>query len=149
MRQRIAVAILTSFFLSLPAQAEMKLFPMWEQKKCPSETFACYNFDTTKKILKIDLDLQLKLDKLDACLKDKTDLQLSFDKLKESNEKLTGINTDLETRLKEKQVVLEENTLALVKSEGSSVWNNLHWIVIIVVVAAGGAFAGGYYLGSR
>jgi hypothetical protein len=76
-------------------------------------------------------------------------MQAAYGKLKEANTTLSTMNSNLETRLKEKQVVLEANTLALAKAEGQSVWNNLPWIIVAVVVVGAGAFVGGYYLGSR
>ena len=50
-----------------PAKADMKLFPKWERMYCGSdrtEQFACYTFSDARNIVKIDLDLQLKLKKL-------------------------------------------------------------------------------------
>lgn len=149
MKRRVAFIVLVSFFLAFPARADMKLFPMWKRMHCGSEQFACYDFETAKKILKLDLDLQLKLDKLDICLKDKSDLETARERLEAANEVLSKINLSLETRLKEKQEVLEKNTLELAKAENRSIWNNLHWVAIIVVVVASGAFIGGYYLGSN
>jgi hypothetical protein len=149
MKRSAATVVLLTFFWAIPAQAELKLFPLWEKKQCPTETFACYDFETTKKILKIDLDLQLKLETLESTSKNLEDMKAAYGKLQEANTVLTDTNVLLDARLKEKHGVLEENTLALVKSEGRSVWNNLHWITTVVVVVAGGAFVGGYYLGSR
>jgi hypothetical protein len=149
MNRHVVFIILLALFVGTPAQAELKLFPMWEKMQCPTETFACYDFETTKKILKIDLDLQLKLDTLESVSKSLADMKAAYEKIQAAKKLLEDTNASQEIRLKEKQGVLEENTLALVKSEGRSVWNNLHWITIVVVVVAGGAFAGGYYLGSR
>jgi hypothetical protein len=150
MRQRVSLIVLAAFLYALPVRAEMKLFPMWEQKKCPEETFACYDFETSKKILKLDLDLQLKLDKLGVCVKDRLDLQTANKKLTDANKLLESNAVQFDERLKEKDETLVKNTNLMIKYQSRDVFGGaLPWVIVIVVVVAAGGFAGGYYLGSR
>ena len=118
--------------------------------QCGDAEFACYDFDTAKKILKLDIDLQSKLGKLDTCLKDKVDLQLAIKKLGEASTLLQGNIERLETRLKEKDVVLTENTNLMVKYQARDVFGGaLPWVITAVVVMAAAGFVGGYYIGTR
>ena len=145
-----ASAFLAVFFLSSVVPAELKLFPMWERKQCGSEEFACYDFDTAKKILKLDIDLQLKLDKLETCAKDVTDLKLSVKKLNDANTLLYGNIDRLNIRLTEKDKVLIDNTNLMARYQARDVFGGaLPWAIAIVIIVAGASFAGGYYLGSR
>jgi hypothetical protein len=135
----------------------MKLFPPWTRmKNCVATTedlpdlHACYDFEQSKTILKLDLDLQLKLGKLDSCLKDKVDFKLALKKLEDANTLLHGNIGRLEIRLQEKDQVLTDNTHLMVKYQKRDVFGGaLPWVIAVVVVVAGAAFAGGYYLGSR
>ena len=151
MKTKLAVSsFLFVFLFSVLAPAELKLFPMWERKQCGDAEFACYDFDTAKKILKLDIDLQSKLGKLDTCLKDKVDLQLAIKKLGEASTLLQGNIERLETRLKEKDVVLTENTNLMVKYQARDVFGGaLPWVITAVVVMAAAGFVGGYYIGTR
>lgn len=151
LRTKLAVgSFLVVFFLSVTVPAELKLFPMWELRTCGSDRLACYDFDTAKKILTLDINLQSKLGELDVCLKDKIDLQLAVKKLDDANTLLHGNVTGLEMRLKEKDGVLTDNTNRMIKYQARDVFGGaLPWVITVVVVVAAGAFVGGYYVGSR
>jgi hypothetical protein len=149
-RSRLAVSsFLVVFLYSALSPAELKLFPMWEQKQCPTDTFACYTFEQSKDIIKIDLDLQLKLKELDFCNQTKVDLDAAIRKMQAASAKDAEIIADLNVRLEEKQSVLSETTVKLVKAESRSIWNYLPWIIGGTLVLIAGAFAGGWYVGSR
>ena len=151
-RQLIALVSLVVFFWAHVAQAEMKLFPMWERMNCgsdPTQQFACYDFETAKSIIKIDLDLQLQLKEFDALKIKYKDLDTAYTKLDQANTLLKGNAERLELRLKEKHQVLEETTVELKKAEARSVWNYLPWIITGVVLLTGAGFGVGFYLGTR
>jgi len=145
MRQILKVLLLVLSF-SIPASAEMKIFPKWELKKCPEQTFACYDFSTTQKILKIDLDMQLKLEKLSLLEISVSSLQDANGKLKKVVELYQNSVNSLEKRLQEKQLVLEKTTKDLIAAEKASVWKALPWIIVAVVVVSAGTFYLGYSL---
>lgn len=138
-----------TFLWAAVAPAELKLFPLWEQKKCEGETFACYTFEQSKEILKIDLDLQFKLKAFDA-LKDKyNNLEHAYTNLRQANGLYEGIIQRLETRVQEKQEVLEDTTVKLAKAEKHHVLNYLPWIITGIVVLTGTGVGVGFYLGTR
>lgn len=143
------VSFLLTFLWAAVAPAELKLFPLWEQKQCDDETYACYTFDQTKKILKIDLDLQFKLKEFDALKTKYTNLELAYDNLSQANELYEGVIQRLETRVQEKQEILEETTVKLAKAEKHHVLNYLPWIITGVVVLTGTGVGVGFYLGTR
>lgn len=123
---------------------------MWEQKKCPTETFACYTFDQAKDILKTDLELQLKLEQCIACQTDKLALTEANQKLETAIKLLEENNKILDTRLTEKQKSIEDLALTVAKMENRDIFGKaLPWVIVVIAVVAAGTFAGGYYLGSR
>lgn len=145
-----ASAFFIVFFLSSTVPAELKLFPMWQRMQCGEAEFACYNFTEAQKILNLDIDLQLKLDKLETCTKNVTDLKLSVEKLNDASALLLGNISRYKLRLKEKDKVLVSNTNLMTKYQARDVFGGaLPWVIAVVAVVAAGAFAGGYYVGSR
>ena len=149
-KSKLAVSsFLVVFLYSALVPAELKLFPMWERMRCPDKEYACYTFEQTKSILKLDLNLQLKLEELDKCLETKLDLELSIQKLQAASDKDAETIAILNTRLAEKQDVLTETTEKLVKAESRSIWNYLPWVIGGALLATAVAFGGGWYVGSR
>lgn len=140
--------IILLLLLSAPAGAELKLFPMWESKLCGDGRFACYDFDKAKSIIKIDLDLQLKLKELDACKKDLEDtngIVLKLQGMMAADQNTIGT---LQLRLKEKTAAHDKAVEELKKMEGSSIWNYVPWIIAGTVVLMSGSFVLGWYLSS-
>lgn len=152
-KKKLAVSsFILTFLVSITAPGEMKLFPMWETMKCgtPSpEKFACYSFPVTKKIMKVDLDLQSQLQELEGLKLKYTNSNLAYEKLNKANTLLSQSIERLEKRNKEKSLVLEKTTIDLKKAEARSVWNYLPWIITGAVALAGIGFGAGLYLGSR
>lgn len=148
LRTKLAVSsFLVVFFMSVVVSAELKLFPMWELKTCGSERLACYDFDTAKKILVLDINLQSKLGELSVCLKDKVDLQQAIKKLNDANTLLHGNVTRLELRLGEKNSVLTNNTNQMLRYQARDIFGGaLPWVITAVVVFAAAGFVGGYYV---
>ncbi len=145
-----ASAFLTVFFISTIVPAEMKLFPMWERMQCGETEFACYNFDTAQKILKLDIDMQSKLGRLETCTKNIIDLTLANIKLNNANTLLHGNIDRLNVRLKEKDEVLTTNTNQMVLANSRDVFGGaLPWVIGALLLVAAAAFTGGYYTGSR
>lgn len=150
LRRKLAtVSFLLTFLWTIFAPAELKLFPLWELKTCGSDRFACYTFEQTKDILKIDLDLQLKLNDFEGLKTKYTNLEEAYQKLDQANTLLKGNAERLELRLQEKHQVLETTTVELKKAEAHSVWNYLPWIITGVVLLTGAGFGIGFYLGTR
>lgn len=143
------VSFLLTFLWAALVPAELKLFPLWEQKQCNGETFACYTFDQAKEILKVDLDLQFKLVEFSALEVKYTNLELAYSNLDQVVELLNGIVQRFETRMREKQEVLEETTVRLTKAERHHVMVYLPWIITGVVVLTGAGVGVGFYLGTR
>jgi len=148
-RLLLALPFLLISFMSSADDGKLKLFPIWELKQCPTETFACYDFETSKQILKIDLELQLKLEKCDVCEQNKADLLLAVDKLKLASAEDAKIIDGLNIRLTEKQTKLEETTLELKKAEEHTVWKYLPWFITGAAVLTAGGFVAGWYLSTR
>ena len=150
LKTRLAVSSFLLFFLSASAaQAELKLFPMWERMKCSTGEFACYTFEQSKNILKLDIDLQLKLNRYEACKAAKIDLTGAIEKLQESLILEGGVTNRLETRLKEKDLLLEDTTDKWLKAEDRTVVKWLPWIIGGILVVGAGTFVTGWYIGSR
>jgi hypothetical protein len=145
-KRLIAVLLLCSFPAAVSADG-LKLFPLWEQKKCPTETFACYTFDQAKDILRIDLELQLKLEQCAVCQVDKLALTEANQKLGEAATLLEENNKILDTRLTEKQKSVEDLALTVAKMEDRDVFGKaLPWVIVVVLTAAAAGFVGGWYL---
>jgi len=150
LRKAIAIIGVLTLLASSGATAKMKLFPIWDLKKCGDAEFACYNKEQIKDILKIDLDLQLKLEKLESCSKNIIDLKLSVKNLNAANTLLQSSIGRFKIRLKEKDEVLNKNTNLMIKYQQRDIFGGaLPWAITIVVVVAAGSFIGGYYIGTR
>jgi hypothetical protein len=141
---------LLMLLIATAAQAQgMKLFPLWDERQCPKDTYACYTFDQAKTIVKLDLELQFKLKELEACTTDRVDLNLAIEKLRlASLEDKKSIDL-LTTRLDEKQKALVTAARIAAKAEGQSIFHYLPWIVVGVVVVAGGTFVLGWAVGAH
>lgn len=141
--------VVSSFLLASPVAADMNIFPMWTVKQCPVEQFACYDMPQTKKILKIDLNLQLRLKEFEACLADRAGLRTAIEKRKEAAEKdLQRINR-FRIRLEEKDKVLTTTTTELKKAESQSMFSWLPWIVGGTALIGVLSFVGGVLVGAR
>lgn len=138
--------VLVALLVALPVSAELKLFPMWEQKTCPVETFACYTFDQAKDILKLDLDLQLKLEELKVCAQDRLDLTKAVENLQKANALFQENANLFDKRLAEKQETVEMLAKDVSKYQRRDVFGAaLPWVIVVVVVAAAAGFVGGFY----
>jgi hypothetical protein len=140
--------VASSFLFAMPVRGEMEIFPMWTVLKCPTEEFACYDMPQTKKIMNIDLSLQLRLKEFENCLADRSSLQLAIDKHKEAAEKDKQQIERLDTRLKEKDQVLVTTTEELKKAESRSIVSWLPWLVGGTLILLIGSFAGGILVGA-
>ena len=149
-RRLVALTLVVSFFYSTSAVGEMRLFPMWERMQCPTEEFACYTFEQSKTILKLDLDLQEKLSILPKLEQNILDLKLS---LKKSDEALVEANKAkavLDTRFKEKDEAFTKVSLQYRKSLQRDVFGGaLPWVITAVILFAAAGFVGGVYAGKK
>lgn len=143
---RCIAVVMIVLLIAPPASAELKLFPMWEQKQCPTDTFACYTFDQAKDILKLDLDLQLKLKELEVCTQDKLDLTKAIEDLKKANALFQENANLFDKRLAEKQATVEMLAKDVAKYARRDVFGAaLPWVIVVIVVAAAAGFVGGFY----
>lgn len=143
-------ALLIVVFFSTPALAGMKFLPMWEQRKCPTDTYACYNFRQAKDLEKLDLDLQFQAEERNAYILTNQELGKAIEDLKAAGTLTQQNVTNLEKRLAEKQDVLEKTTATVVKLERRNILGGaLPWMVAIVAVTFAGAFVGGWYVGAK
>ena len=127
----------------------LKIFPMWEERECPKDTYACYDFSKTKALINIDLDMQILQRRLDSATQDIGYLKGAIDNLKEA---LVITEKDLaeeKGRLAEKQAVLEATTFKLKKAGSKSFTSALPWVVTVGAVCLVAAFFGGVYVGNK
>lgn len=144
------VFTLIAFLLAPLVHAEMKIFPMWERKKCPTEEFACYTFEQSQAIVTIDLDLQLKLDKWEKCKIKLLNYENALDKYKRSVELDKENIQRLEVRIGEKQDVLDKTTANYISAYKRDVFGGaLPWVLGVTLVLLAGSFVAGWYVGSR
>jgi len=145
-RRLMALTVVVSFLYSTSAVAEMKLFPMWDLKKCPTEEFACYDFEQTKAILKLDLDLQEKLSIIPKLEQNIIDLKLSLEKRDKAFEEEQAAKIVWETRFKEKDKTLSDTMLLYQKAKQRDVFGGaLPWVIAAILVVGAAAFVGGFY----
>ena len=129
----------------------MQLFPMWERMRCPTEEFACYTFEQSKIILKLDLDLQEKMSILPKLEQSIRDLELS---LKRGDEALVAekkAKEILAIRFEEKTKAFETTSLLYQTAKQRDVFGGaLPWVITAVLLCAAAGFVAGLYLdGSR
>ena len=148
-RALLALPLFLAAAFAAADEGKMKIFPVWELRQCPAEMYACYDFETAKKILKLDIDLQLTLEKCTVCEQDRTDLRVAVDKLKLATAEDKKIIDNLTVRLTEKQATLEKTTLELKKAEEHTVWRYLPWIIAGATILAAGSFVAGWYLSTH
>ena len=143
MKKFVTILLLCCF--PTASLAELKIFPMWEQKQCTAtaETFACYTFAQAKEILKLDLELQLKLEKCSTCELANSGLHSSIDKLNQAAALLEESNQTLCARLQEREATFSE------LEDRDILGGAFPWVLSLVVLVAAGAFVGGWYVGSR
>ena len=145
MKLKAAIALLVFFWTTL-TQAEMKIFPLWEEKQCDGQTWGCYPFDQVKDILKLDLNLQLKLKSCELWEQKYGSLDEAYLKLRRAFDLTQDVRIRLETRLDEKNVVIQDLSKQVHKYADRDIWGfALPWVVVVVVLAfAGGVVAGVY-----
>lgn len=145
MKLKAAVTLLVFFWATL-AQAEMKIFPLWEEKTCDGQTWGCYSFDQMKDILKLDLNLQLKLKSCELWEQKYNSLDEAYLKLRKAFDLSQDVRLRLETRLDEKSAVILDLSKQVHKYADRDIWGSaLPWVVVVVVLAfAGGVVAGVY-----
>jgi len=144
--QKLSIALILFFLLqTTPTVAEMKVFPLWERKQCNSIEMACYTFEQTKKIMNIDLDMQLSLNKLNICNKNLIKLEDAVKKLGVALVESDAALNIAHERIKEKDAAIEE-----LRNHGTnepSLWDHLPWISGAVGLLVAGAFISGWYIG--
>ena len=144
--RHVAAITLLAFLWAPFAQAEMKLFPLWEEKQCDGETWGCYSFGQMQDIMKLDLDLQLKLSKCDLWEEKYTKLDTAYLNLRKAYDLSQGVRIRLETRLDEKTVLIRDLSEQVHKYAGRDIWGSaLPWVITgLVLVFAGGVVLGVY-----
>ena len=146
MKLKAAVTLLV-FFWTTFAQAEMKIFPLWEEKQCDGQTWGCYSFDQMKDILKLDLNLQLKLKSCELWEQKYGSLDEAYLKLRRAFDLTQDVRIRLETRLDEKNVVIQDLSKQVHKYADRDIWGSaLPWVVVVVVLAFAGGVVAGFYI---
>jgi hypothetical protein len=143
----VAAITLLAFLWATAAQAEMKLFPLWTEKKCDGETWGCYTFEQMQKIMKIDLDLQLKLGTCEVWEEKYTKLDTAYLNLRKAYDLSQGVRIRLETRLDEKTVLIRDLSEQVHKYANRDIWGSaLPWVIVGLVVSFAGGVVAGVYL---
>jgi hypothetical protein len=141
-----AVPLAIIFFWAALCQAELKFFPAWEEKQCGAETLGCYTQNQIKNILKVDLDLQLKIRDLDLATKTVAELELMIDVQARAADALHASVVLLDMRLLNKQKKMEHLALRVIESNSRDVFGGaMPWVVVALFFAAIAGFAGGFY----
>lgn len=129
------------------AQAELKLFPLWTEKTCDGQTWGCYSFAQMKDIVKLDLNLQLRLEKCGVWQTQYSTLDDAYLKLRKAYDLSQDVRIRLETRLDEKTKLIQEMAEQVHKYADSNIWGGaLPWVVVGLVVSFAGGVVCGVYL---
>ena len=148
--KRFVAILLLACFPAVVLADEMKLIPPWQKKQCPTETYACYDFEQAKALVVLDLDLQLQLEKCTICEIDKAALTTAVTDLQKAATLLDENVKILDKRVTEKQVIIGEQAAVIIRLERRDVFGKaLPWVIVVVLTAAAGGFLGGYVLGHK
>jgi hypothetical protein len=145
-RRLLALTLVASFLYSTSAVAELKFFPMWERMQCGETEFACYTFEQSQTILKLDLDLQEKLSIIPKLEQNIIDLKLSLEKRDKAFEEEQAAKVVWKTRFEEKDKTLTDTSLLYQKAKQRDVFGGaLPWVIATILVIGAAAFVGGFY----
>jgi len=141
-KRLIAAILLLGFLYSTSATAEMKLFPLWTEKTCDGQVWGCYNLEQMKEIVKLDLRLQLQLEKCKIWEGQDT----AYLNLHKAYDLSQDIRLRLETRFAEKTRLIRDLSDQVYKYTNRDVWGTaLPWVIVAIIAAfAGGAVTGVY-----
>jgi len=150
MTKKLFALVLASALLhSSSAAAKMELFPIWEEKECNGVTMGCYSFDKAKEIVKIDLQLQLRLKRCEAWEEEYPKLQLAFDNLHKAYDLSLQVRDRLEKRNLEKTKTIEDLAAKTYKMSNRDVFGGaLPWVVVLMLLTFTGGVVAGVKLGS-
>lgn len=126
----------------------MQIIPPWELRLCPTEKYACYSFDKAKELIKLDLELQLKLKECEVC---KTVLESANGTIQHQEEVIKKLEDNVETLTKmynRRKEISEKQATEIAKLERYNIFGNALPLFLGAVI--GGitlGFVGGYLLG--
>ena len=146
-RRYIVAVLLFNFFWTTSATAEMKLFPLWTEKACDEQTWGCYDFNQMKDIVKLDLTLQLKLEKCKIWEEQYTKSDAAYLDLRKAYDLTQDIRVRMETRLDEKTTLIKDLSEQVHKYASRDIWGGaLPWVIVGIIAAfAGGVVTGVYF----
>lgn len=141
------VSLLVCFLSSSLTSADMKYIPHWQRMACGADLYACYTFEQAQLILIIDLEFQDKAVELKKSLADIVDLKLINSKYATSLRLMEENQKRFETRIAEKNDLLEENIKLTRRLVQRDIFGEAFpWVILSLVVVVAGGFAGGYLL---
>lgn len=146
----IAAAVL-SLALSVLCNSEaygadapsMKYFPVWELKECPKDTYACYDFTKAKEIVRIDFELQMRLDECGVAESNVLELTAAVNKMEAAFNTERASSTSLLDNLRAQQQINTKLHKDLETAQRHSIWNQLPWVVTGAVVLMAASFVVG------
>lgn len=144
------LAVFAGLALLLPRElfAGMVYVPMWQRMPCGSGECACYTFEQTKKLVQVDLDLQLAGEKLSVCVKSNEDLSNAYLLAEQANDKMKALLDDAERRLVEKVQAIVQLSEENQKLQARHIGNYVLWIAAGAALCLGGGFVVGWIIGS-
>lgn len=123
---------------------DMQLLPPWELRRCPTEQYACYNFENAKKLMQLDAELRLRLLDCEVCeqtLKEQTAIGRAQEEIISKLQENLSTVTELFNARKE---LSEKLMLRVQRLERYNVFGKaLPWVLSIFVIS----FASGFVLG--
>ena len=141
-----------------PAE-EMKVIPKWTlMEKCVptdpggrvDDKFACYDFGQAKTLKKLDIDLTLKLQKIELLEAVNVDLREAIKKLEGVVQKEQENTEILQKRLTEKNDNLKGMTEMYITANKRDIFGGaLPWPITALVVCLVSGFVGGYYIANK
>ena len=142
------VSLLVCFLTSSLATAGMQYIPQWQRMTCGAdETYACYTFEQSQLILIVDLEFQETAAELKKSLADGVDLKLINRKLEMSLSLLMENQERLNTRIDEKNILLEDSLQLTRKLVQRDIFGDAFpWVILSLVVALAGGFVAGYLI---
>lgn len=146
----VSSLLLLVTFPAATLRAEMFVFPRWDRISCGGDTYACYTFEKTKKILKVDLDMQLTLRKLELCEGSLQEYRGFYYDLLRTHRILIDVKNKYDAHIDEKNKLIQEFSAKAAQAESRDILGGaLPWVVTTLVVFSALSLAGGYYLGSK
>jgi hypothetical protein len=146
---RTIALVLLFLFIPRVLGAQGLSLPQWEVKKIEDVEYACYGLEDAKILVKIDLELRYRGQKLTSCELDKASLSETLDRIMNAASEQVDSTKALQDLLGKKNleiVNLEKQNTDLSKK---TIRNNLSWIISSGLMIAVVAFTSGWLLRAK